>query len=120
MNKETLTLADAMQVARFGDEKYIEKLSQLIKDTKIMDNRFKSLSFSRGFAEGWGYQHRGDNAIILQKATVKQGTQGVYHDGDNDQMEFVLNNTTKQITFNDVVYDKAENVFRFNSTIQNV
>lgn len=53
MNKKDLTLADAMQVAKYGDESYRNKIIELIKKSQIEDTRFKSLTFDRNMATTW-------------------------------------------------------------------
>ena len=119
MQKENLSLADAMQIARFGSEQDIETILNLIKKSKIIDTRFKSLSFDKGMASGWKNHNTGNNATILHTANVKKGTQGIYHDTNNGQEEVILNNTAKKMTFRDVVYDKKSNTFYINTDIEN-
>lgn len=119
-SKETLSLADAMQVARFGDDNFINEVIKKIQESKVTDTRFKSFSINKGFAEGWSYMHAGDNAKLFQKTTVKQGTEGGYVGGDNNQYEVILNNTPKEFTFQKVVYNKEENRFELESTVQKV
>ena len=119
-SKETLSLADAMQLAKFGDETLVNELIKRIKTSKIIDERFKSLSFDKGMAGGWMSHNSGDNTTIIQNATVKQGTQGGFHNGSNAQYEVILNNTPKEITFPEVVYHKDGDYFELGSIIQNV
>ena len=119
-SKETLSLADAMQLAKFGDEKLVNEIIKKIKTSKIIDKRFKSLSFDKGMAGGWMSQNTGDNTTIIQNATIKQGTQGGFHNGSNAQYEVILNNTPKEITFPEVVYHKDGDYFELGSIIQNV
>lgn len=121
-SRKTLTLADAMQMAKFGDEKFINELIKRIKSAKIIDKRFKSLSFDGGMASSWASRRAGDSSTpIIQNVTVKKGTQGGFDAiSANSQYEVILNNTPKEITFQDVVYyPKADN-FEIKSTIQNV
>lgn len=120
MQKENLTLADAMQVARYGDEKYIETIAKLIQNTKLTDTRFKSLSLDKGMAMGWGYHNAGDNPVILHKAKVKQGTQGGYIPDNNGQFEVLLNNTPKEMKFNNIIYNKNDNLFTLETEIKNI
>lgn len=120
MQKENLTLADAMQIVRFGSEKDIETIIKLIQNSEIIDTRFKSLSFDRGMSNGWKNIHAQDNTTILHTANVKQGTQGCYHDTNNGQFEVILNNTPKKMTFENVVYDKNTNTFYMNTSIINI
>lgn len=119
-SKETLTLADAMQAAKFGDEKFLNEVVAAIRKAKVTDTRFKSYSFDKGMAAGWRAIHSGDNTTIIQNATIKKGTQGGYHQGDNKQYEVILNNTPKEMTFQDVVYDKATDTFVLGTTVQNI
>lgn len=119
-SKETLTLADAMQLAKFGDDKLVNEIIKRIKTSKIIDERFKSLSFDKGMAGGWMSHNAGDNTTIIQNATVKQGTQGGFHDGANAQYEVILNNTPKEMTFPEVVYHKDTDYFELQSVIQNI
>ena len=119
-SKETLTLADAMQAAKFGDEKFLNEVVAAIRKAKVTDTRFKSYSFDKGMAAGWREIHTGDNTTIIQNATIKKGTQGGYHQGDNAQYEVVLNNTPKEMTFQDVVYDKETDTFVLGTTVQNI
>ena len=119
-SKETLTLADAMQLAKFGDDKLVNEIIKRIKTSKIIDDRFKSLSFDKGMAGGWMSHNAGDNTTIIQNATVKKGTQGGFHNGANAQYEVILNNTPKEINFSDVVYHKDGDFFELNSVIQNI
>lgn len=118
--KGTLTLADAMQLAKFGDEKLVNELIKRIKTSKIVDDRFKSLSFDRGMAGGWMSHNAGDNTTIIQNATVKQGTQGGFHNGSSGQYEVILNNTPKEVKFSDVIYHKDGDYFELDSEIQNI
>ncbi len=119
-SKETLTLADAMQVAKYGDKNFVNEIVKRIKTSKIIDERFKSLSFDKGMAAGWKHTQYCDNTTILQNAIVKQGTNGGYHNGWNKQYEVIINNTPKEITFPEVVYHKDGDYFELDSVIQNV
>lgn len=119
-SKETLTLADGMQLAKFGDEKFVNELINRIKSSRIIDDRFKSLSFDKGMAGGWKSHNAGDNTTIIQNATVKQGTQGGFHNGSNAQYEVILNNTPKEVKFSDVIYHKDGDYFELDSIIQNI
>lgn len=119
-SKEHLTLADAMQAAKYGDEKFVNEIIGRIKDSKVVDTRFKSLSFDKGMAAGWRSHNSGDNTTIVQNAIVKQGTQGGFHCGNNEQFEVILNNTPKEMSFQNAVYNKDTDTFELNSTIQNL
>lgn len=117
--KQTLSLADAMQLARYGDENFVKELLSKIKSSKLTDTRFKSFSFDEGMARGWKDTHRGDNATIVQRATIGQGTQGGYHEGANAQYEVILNNTPKETTVKNVIYDRENNTFELRTFIKN-
>lgn len=119
-SKETLTLADGMQLAKFGNEEFVNELIKRIKSSKIIDDRFKSLSFDKGMAGGWMSHNAGANTTIIQNATVKQGTQGGFHNGSNAQYEVILNNTPKEVKFPDVIYHKDGDYFELDSLIRNV
>ena len=71
-------------------------------------------------AAGWRSHNSGDNTTIVQNAIVKQGTQGGFHCGNNEQFEVILNNTPKEMSFQNVVYNKDTDTFELNSTIQNL
>ena len=59
---------------------------------------------------------------IIQKALVKKDTQGAYHcqTGNNNQYELVLNNTPKEMTFQNVFYDKHTDTFELETIVQNI
>lgn len=116
-NKKELSLADAMQVAKFGDEGFRAEIIKHIKAAKIKDNRFKSLTFDRQMASGWTNTSGTGNTSILQNITVKRGASGQYSYVSNDQVEFILNNNEKILTFEDVKYDLTKDLFIFDSTI---
>lgn len=116
-NKKELSLADAMQVAKFGDEGFRDEIIKLIKAAKIKDTRFKSLTFDRQMASGWTNTSGTGNTSILQNITLKKGASGQYSHINNDQVEFILNNNEKILTFEDVKYDPTNDLFIFDSTI---
>ena len=121
MSKESLTLADAMQVAKFGDEKFINEVINRIQDSKVIDKRFKSFSFDKGMASSWRGIHSGDNTTIVHNATIKKGTEGGYNNTtDNAQYEVILNNTPKEMSFNRATYNKQNDTFELDTIIQNV
>jgi len=117
MGKQELTLADAMQVAKYGNESYKKQIIELIKKSQIKDSRFKSLTFDSAMARSWLPVQGSNNTGVLHNVTVKEGLQGTYSTVDNRQAEFILNNNEKTITFQDVVYDPQADIFRVNSTI---
>lgn len=119
-SKETLSLADAMQMAKYGDEHFVKELLSKIKSSKLTDTRFKSLSFDEGMARGWKDLYRGDNTTIFQRATVTKGTQGGYHEGPNAQYEVILNNTPKETTIKNATYDRENDTFELETFIQNL
>ena len=118
LGKENISLADAMQVAKFGSESYRNKIIELIKKSQITDNRFKSLTFDRKMAEDWLPAQGSNNTGILHNVTVNKGVQGCYSSRDNRQAEFILNNNDKQMSFQDVKYDPKKDIFVLNTTIE--
>ena len=118
--KESLTLADAMQVVKYGDDTFLEEIIRRIQESRIIDKRFKSYSFDKGMAAGWRGIHSGDNTTIVQNAIIKKGTQGGFHCGNNAQYEVVLNNTPKEMTFDTVIYDRLTDTFNIGLTVQNI
>ena len=119
-SKETLTLADAMQIAKYGDEKYINELIQRIKTSRITDTRFKSYSFDEGMALYWSGTQGCDNTRVIQHANVMKGTEGGYIDSRNVQYEVILNNTPKEISIQDVAYNKKSDAFEIDTIVQNI
>ena len=119
-SKETLTLADAMQIAKYGDEKYINELIQRIKTSKITDTRFKSYSFDEGMARGWSGTQGSNNTRLIQHANVMKGTEGGYIHSQNAQYEVILNNTPKEISIQDVAYNKKSDAFEIDTIVQNI
>lgn len=120
MNSKELTLADAMQVAKYGGEKFRSQIIDLIKQSQIQDNRFKSLTFDRGFAKQWVCTQDG-HTKILQNMQVSQGLHGKYSSRyDNRQAEYILNNDPKVMSFQDVKYDPKYDLFYVDSLIKPV
>ena len=117
MSKDELSLADAMQVVKFGDAKFKNQIIELIKQSKIKDTRFKSLTFDRKMAKSWTSMDNGSNTGILHNMNVGKDLEGMYSPVTNRQAEFVLNNSEKYITFQDVVYDAERDVFIVKSNI---
>lgn len=118
--KETLSLADAMQLAKYGDENFVKELLSKIKTAKLTDTRFKSFSFDEGMARGWKDINRGGNTTIVQRATIAKGTEGGYQNAlANTQYEVVLNNTSKETTIQKAIYDKENDTFELETFIQN-
>lgn len=124
-NAEELTLADAMEIAKFSDEKTLNMIFDAIKDVKVVDSRFKSLTLSKDFAESW-VGARYDNtssAKIIQKMKVMPNTEAIYIDDldyPNGQFEIILNNKNKQISFQKVTFDKKKNIFYLESQIEQI
>lgn len=119
-SKETLTLADAMQMAKYGDENFVNEIILRIKNAKVVDTRFKSYSFDEGMAAGWRRTQACDNTTMIQRAIINKGTQGGFHDGANAQYEIILNNIPKEISCNNVVYDKKNDTFVLDTIVQNI
>ena len=119
-SKETLTLADAMQVAKYGDDAFLKEVVNRIQNSRIVDTRFKSYSFDKGMASGWKSRNAGGNTTILQNALVKKGTQGGYKPDNNGQFEVILNNAPKEMTFPKVTYNKKTDTFELNTVVQNI
>ena len=115
-----MTLADAMQVAKYGDETFLKEVIDRIQKSKVIDKRFKSYTFDKGMASSWRYKHSGDNTTIVQNATVKKGTQGGYCSDNNGQYEVILNNTPKELTFPSIQYDKDTDTFVLDTIVQNI
>ena len=120
MSKNELSLADAMQVVKFGDTKFKNQIINLIKQSKIKDTRFKSLTFDRNMAKSWTGTDYGSNTGILHNMSVEKDIEGMYSPVTNRQAEFVLNNSEKYITFQDVVYDAERDMFVVKSNISKV
>lgn len=118
LGKENISLADAMQVAKFGNESYRNKIIELIKKSQINDSRFKSLTFDRKMAEGWLPAQGSNNTGILHNVTINKGVQGSYSSVNNRQAEFILNNNDKRMSFQDVKYDPKKDIFVLNTTIE--
>lgn len=118
MNKKTLTLADAMQIAKYGDDSYRKQIVELIKKSQIEDTKFKSITFDKNMAGDWITECNTSNTGIFENITVKKGCQGKYLCNDNMQVEFILNNNPKKITFDDVVYDPERDIFEIKSVYE--
>ena len=111
MGKKALTLADAMQVAKYGDDSYRKQIIEMIKKAQITEGRFKSLTFDKNMATTWIPEQGAKNTGIFENVTVTQGSQGVYSHIDNRQAEFVLNDNPKRISFKDAAYDADNDCF---------
>lgn len=120
LGKEKLTLADAMQVAKYGNESYRNKVIKMIKESQIIDNRFKSLTFDKNMAEGWLPVQGSNNTGIFHNIKVKKGVEGCYSSVDNRQAEFILNNGEKHISFQNIKYDPKKDIFFVESTIEQI
>ncbi len=116
--KKKLTLADAMQTVKFGNESYRNQIINMIKETQITDNRFKSLTFDKNMAEGWLPDQGTANTGIFHNIKVKKGIEGCYSSIENRQAEFILNNNEKHISFQNVKYDPQRDIFFVDSTIE--
>ena len=120
-DKETLTLADAMFFAQFGNNEFMEMLLSQIKGTKIIDTRFKSTSFSEQFVDYWQKAVNNKEAITRkEKLTVKKGTEGVYDSSGTFQAEFIINNKPKLFTYTNAIYDENTNSFILEATVENI
>ena len=117
IGKKQLTLADAMQAAKYGSTKYQNKIAEMIKKSKIQDDRFKSLTFDFGVAKEWLPSQETQNTGILHNVNIKEGIEGAYSHTNNRQAEFILNNTQKSITFDNVRYNPEQDIWYFDSTI---
>ncbi|MCM1265997.1 MAG: hypothetical protein NC200_07340 [Candidatus Gastranaerophilales bacterium] len=116
MGRSELTLADAMQTAKYGDNRFRTQLVELIKNAQIQDSRFKSVTFDRGFAMEWVGTQDG-HTKILQNIKVNKGIHGGKSNVDNKQAEYILNNDNKIISFQDVKYNPEQDMFYIDSTI---
>ena len=116
--KKKLTLADAMQTVKFGNESYRNQIINMIKETQITDNRFKSLTFDKNMAEGWLPDQGTANTGVFHTIKVKKGIEGCYSSIENRQAEFILNNNEKHISFQNVKYDPQRDIFFVDSTIE--
>ncbi len=116
MGSKELTLADAMQVAKYGGEKYRTQIADLIKNSQVKDNRFKSLTFDRDFARQWVATQDG-HTKILHNMSVDSGLHGTYSGVNNRQAEFILNNDDKIMRFQNVKYDPKRDVFCLDTSV---
>ena len=116
MNSKELTLADAMQVAKYGGEKYQQQIVDLIKNSQVKDNRFKSLTFDSKFAREWVETQDG-HTKILHNMSVGSGLNGIYAGVDNRQAEFILNNDDKVMRFQNVIYDPKRDIFCLDTSV---
>ena len=78
-----------------------KEIIKLIKEAKITDTRFKSVTFDRGMATRWAPSQTG-NVSMIQNLSIEAGAQGKYSYVANNQVEFVLNRNPKVITFNNL------------------
>ena len=116
MNSKELTLADAMQVAKYGGKKYQEQIADLIKNSQVKDNRFKSLTFDSTFARQWAETQDG-HTKILHNMSVDSGLNGAYSGVNNRQAEFILNNDDKVMRFQNVIYDPKRDIFCLDTSV---
>ena len=118
---ENLTLADAMLMAQFGNDEFIEALLDEIKGTEITDERFKSTSFSEQFVDYWQQAaNNKESTTRKEKLTIKKGTEGVYDSSGTFQAEFILNNKPKLFRYTNANYDRASNKFILEATVENI
>lgn len=120
MKKDKLTLADAMQAAKYGSTKYQNQIAEIIKNSKIQDDRFKSLTFDFGAAKEWLPAQETQNTGILHNVNIKEGIEGAYSHTNNRQAEFILNNNPKSMTFDNIRYNSEQDIWYFDSTISPV
>ncbi len=126
-SKKDLTLADAMLVTKYGNDRFAQKIIDKINNAEIYDDNFKSFTLSKEFAENWANRKPIENDIngkkseqmlsMVSTTTIKAGNQMGYsaHSG---QYEFILNNNNKKMTFSNAKYDKETNTFYFDSEIE--
>ncbi len=119
-SKKTLTLADAMLVTKYADKNYAKTICNLIEKSKIKDNRFKSYTLSKNFAEQWAAfdgNNQYNSTAMITNANIKAGSQARYC-ARSGQYEVILNDKEKEITFSNVQYDKEKNIFYFDSEVK--
>ena len=116
-SKSELTLADAMLVAKFGNQKFINLISEQIKKCLIIDDKFKSTSLSKDFVENW---QKGEFSTteIVSKLKILKGCEGLYDAGTTGQTEFILNDHKKVIRYTDVKYNKETNTFELVGSVE--
>lgn len=121
-SKDELSLADAMLVAKYGNGRFIKRLTEEINNAGIQDASFKSFTLDKNFASNWAnnYGHI-TSPTIVSKTVMKKGTQAGYdaHSGGR-QFEFVMNDNLKNMTFSNARYDKATNTFYMDSNVSAV
>lgn len=123
--KKDLTLADAMLMMPYLDEKTRKAVLDKITGTVIYDERFKSTTFSDAFPRKW-LLCRNSQAKIINSITLEKGTEGRYIDVfepksfGSSQCEFLLNDTKKQITVTGATYDPETNIFNISSRLKNM
>ena len=121
MDKEELSLAEAMLLAKYGDEDYINNITEMIQNTELYDDRFKSTSFSKAFVDKWKNSYNSCTwTNIMSELSIKEGTEGVYDAIPGVQIEFILNRTPKRFQYHDVSYDRKHNTFFLKGTVENV
>ncbi len=129
-DKKDLSLADAMLMMPYLDEKTRQTVLDKITGSVIYDDRFKSTTFSDSFPMKWlsGCSCQNDQAKIISSITVQKGTEGRYINIPLDkeaimpssQCELLLNNTRKEIVITGATYDPVENIFYISSNLKNV
>lgn len=116
-SKSELTLADAMLVAKFGNQKFINLISEQIKKCLIIDDKFKSTSLSKDFVENW-QEGAFCSTEIISKLEILKGCEGLYDAGTTGQVEFILNDHQKVIRYTDVKYNKETNTFELVGSVE--
>ena len=116
LTKKDLTLSDAMQVAKYGGKKYQKQIAQIIENLKLEDNRFKSLTFDKNVAETYASDNKNTTGIFYN-VHVKKGLEGMFSNVENKQAEFIINNNSKTMTFQNVHYSPENNAWNLDTTI---
>lgn len=119
--KEDLTLADAMLVAKYGDKKYIDYVLEKIKSASVQDEKFKSFTLNKKFANNWaetkGASDNDNMVSVITKTNIKKGNQVAYY-AKSCQHEFIVNDNLKTMTFSNAKFDKETNTFYVDSQIE--
>ncbi|MBE7706521.1 MAG: hypothetical protein E7Z91_04690 [Cyanobacteria bacterium SIG30] len=116
--KKNLTLSDAMLIAKYGDDKYLNDLYEAIKNAEVIDERFKSSTLSKKFADNWSYNNNDKTAKMKSRLLVKKGCEGAYDTSRTGQFEYILNNHPKKIKYHDVKFDRENNIFELIGTVE--
>ncbi|MGM9993283.1 MAG: hypothetical protein ACI37R_00975 [Candidatus Avigastranaerophilus sp.] len=120
-SKSELNLSDAMLMAKYADDDFVNDVLSKIKMCTIKDCRFKSVSFSESFADYWKNVLNDKNtATVKEKLTIKKGTEGVFCSGAATQSEFILNNKPKLFEYQSAVYDRKTDTFVLEAVVHNI